>query len=560
MKSAEPTDTKSIDEEIIELGHGVTLRKEYYSPRVQTLFTESVVKALSELHRSFNEERQSLLWARKERQDEFDQGAVPTYLAKDSEAVTGDWKVRELPEDLLQRRVEITGPVNSAKMVINMLSRNDAGDRADMAMLDFEDSMKPTWLNVIDGVHNVMEAAKGTLEFVKPASGDQDDVVYKLDPEDMAGLMVRVRGLHLNEEHVRVDGEPIPAGLFDLALCYLHAAELLIERHRTPKFYVPKCEHYLEARWWDKLFTGIEEIAGHEKGTLRATFLIETLPAAFQVEEILYALREHAAGLNVGRWDKIFSDIKVLRTHADRIMPDRATINMEKPWMDQYAKRLIKICHERGALAIGGMSAFTPGKNEELRKEQTAKVVADKQNEFDIGHDGCWVSHPYFITPAMQCFPQKNQLDRTLPDQDRYPELLPEGGGPITEDGLRTNIRVGIGYMQGWNQDIGCVAWDNLMEDLATLEISRAQTWQWLHHQVSLDDGRMVTKELVETIFDEELIKIYKEVAEVMNGSTVQQTRAIQNQFRDAKEMACQIFTLDDLPDFLHDALERIQL
>jgi malate synthase len=239
-------------------------------------------------------------------------------------------------------------------------------------------------------------------------------------------------------------------------------------------------------------------------------------------------------------------------------MPDRATINMEKPWMDQYAKRLIKICHERGAFAIGGMSAFTPGKNEKLRKEQTQKVVDDKQNEFDIGHDGCWVSHPYFITPAMQCFTEENQLERTLPEQDRYPDLLPVGGGPITEQGLRTNIRVGIGYMQGWNQDIGCVAWDNLMEDLATLEISRAQTWQWLHHQVSLEDGREITKELVSSIFDEELITIYKEVAEVMNGSRVQEVRALQEKFREAKELAEEIFTMEELPNFLHDALEQI--
>jgi malate synthase len=558
MKSAQNNTIATKKKDMVDLGHGASIRSEFYSPRVQQILTEPVVQVLAKLHRQFNEERTSLLWARKERQEEFDQGAVPTYLSKDSEAVTGDWKVRELPKDLLTRRVEITGPVNSAKMVINMLSRNEAGARADMAMLDFEDSMKPTWLNVIDGVHNVIEAAKGTLEFIKPTGESEDEKVYRLDPEDMAGVMVRVRGLHLEESHVLVDDEPVSAGLFDLVTCYVHAADELIKRERTPKFYVPKVEHYLEARWWDKLFTALEEEAGHELGTLRATFLIETLPAAFQIEEILYELREHAAGLNVGRWDKIFSDIKVLRTHADRVMPDRATINMEKPWMDQYAKRLIKICHERGAFAIGGMSAFTPGSEEALREEQTAKVVADKQNEFDIGHDGCWVSHPYFITPAMQCFTKENQVERTLPEQDRYPDLLPEGGGPITEEGLRTNIRVGIGYMQGWNQDIGCVAWDNLMEDLATLEISRAQTWQWLHNNVKLEDGREVNRELVEKIFDEELIKIYKEVEAAMNGSRVQAVRSIQQQFREAKELACKIFTLEDLPDFLHDALEVI--
>jgi len=303
----------------------------------------------------------------------------------------------------------------------------------------------------------------------------------------------------------------------------------------------------------------LEDRLDFETGTLRATFLIETLTGAFQVEEILYEIKDHAAGLNVGRWDKIFSDIKVLRYHKDRIMPDRSTIDMSKPWMDQYAKRLIKICHSRGAMAIGGMSAFTPGKDAELRKEQTAKVKADKENEFNIGHDGCWVSHPYFITPALACFPEQNQLECTLPNQDKYPDILPQGGGEVTEAGVRTNIRVGIAYMRGWNQDIGCVAWDNLMEDLATMEISRAQIWQWIYHDVTLADGRNVTRELVDTMLDEELDKILAEVDETMQGAPEKQITTIKQQFREAREDTGAIFVLTSLPNFLNTAVEKIK-
>ena len=241
-----------------------------------------------------------------------------------------------------------------------------------------------------------------------------------------------------------------------------------------------------------RLLSRLEELSDLPVGTLRATFLIETLPAAFQMEEILYELRDHAAGLNVGRWDKIFSDIKVLRNHPDRVLADRASISLNRPWMRNYAERLIKICHRRGAFAMGGMAAFTPGGTAELRRAQTDKVVEDKEFEFSLGHDGCWVSHPYFIAPAMAAFPASNQLD-IVPEIDDEPDLLPIGTPPHTWEGLRKNVRVGIAYVKGWNQDIGCVAWDDLMEDLATLEISRAQTWQWLRHQVALDDGTPVT-------------------------------------------------------------------
>lgn len=542
------------------LGQGVKVRSQGLNPRVEAILEEEFLGLLTELHRKLEPERQSLLKQRKVRQLNFDEGKVPEYLNRNNEAVTGDWKINQLPADLQRRRVEITGPVNSTKMVINMLSRNDDGKRADMAMLDFEDSMKPSWQNVVDGMYNVIGAARGDLRFEQAQKNGGSAKVYEVDTNDMAGVMVRSRGLHLDEENITVDGELVSAGLFDLAATFYHAAPLLVERGCTPKYYVPKCESYQEARWWNKLFGALEKKMGFEVGTLRATFLIETLTAAFQIEEILYEIRDHAAGLNVGRWDKIFSDIKVLRYHKDRIMPDRSTIDMSKPWMDQYAKRLIKICHSRGAMAIGGMSAFTPGKDPELRKEQTAKVLADKKNEHDIGHDGCWVSHPYFITSALECFPEENQLGRTLSDQNKYPDLLPQGGGDVTEAGLRTNIRVGIAYMQGWNQDIGCVAWDNLMEDLATLEISRAQIWQWIHHKVVMTDGRMVSRALVDTLFDEELEKILAEVEDVMEGQSKSAKEKVQEQFKTARKEVAAVFLLENLPDFFNVALKEINI
>ena len=462
----------------------------------------------------------------------------------------------EVPADLRRRRVEITGPVNNAKMVIKMLSRSELGDRADTAMLDFEDSMKPTWTHVVDGAHNVKRAAEGTLTWIKPAGDGSPESIYALDPDDMAVLMVRVRGLHLDESNLRVDGKPVCGGIMDFVLCMFHSARALIDQDKTPKYYVPKCEHYLEARWWNRLFVAVQERLDIPAGTLRATFLIETLPAAFQMEEILYEIRDHAAGLNVGRWDKIFSDIKVLKRHRDRVFADRASIGMDRPWMKNYAQRLVQICHRRGAFAIGGMAAFTPGKTAARREQQTAKVLADKRWESALGHDGCWVSHPYFIGPAMSAFESDNQLDIVDPDFDFYPDLLPVSTPPRTMAGLRTNVRVGIGYMNGWNQGIGCVAWDDLMEDLATLEISRAQTWQWLAHQVDLDDGTPVTEELVRRTFEEELARIRLEVEEQMRGAAAELVESVQAGFEQAASDAAEIFTRKELAPFLAEASE----
>jgi malate synthase len=484
----------------------IEVREEARTDQAARVLDAEALDLIARLHARLDPDRRELLIDRESRQREYDAGALPGYLPADDPAArqaASDWRIAPLPADLRKRRVEITGPISDPKMVINMLSRTDAGDRADAAMLDFEDSMKPSWDNVVRGVANLREAVDGTLTFSRPGKAGQPAKEYRIDPDDMPLLMVRVRGLHLDESNVTVDGIPVSAGLFDLTLSVWHTARRLIEQGKTPKYYVPKCEHYLEARWWNRLFSLLEEELSIPAGTLKATFLIETLPAAFQMEEILYEIRERATGLNVGRWDKIFSDIKVLREHPDRVLADRGSISLNRPWMKDYALRLVRICHRHGAFAMGGMSAFTPGSTAERREEQTRKVVEDKAFEASMGHDGCWVSHPYFIGHAMSAFPRDNQLD-VIPDIDDRPDLLPRAEGPRTLDGLRKNVRVGIAYMHGWNQDIGCVAWEDLMEDLATLEISRAQVWQWLRHGIALDDGTLVTRELVRAIFDEE--------------------------------------------------------
>ncbi len=533
------------------LAPGVEINEAAWTPAAERILTPSALHLVVRLHRELQEERRRLLGSRVERQEAVDRGALPGYLDGDvADRARGDWTIAPLPEDLLARRVEITGPINDPKMVINMLSRAPSGDRADAAMLDFEDSMKPSWANVAQGMENLIGAADGTLSFVQPARGDRPEKLYELNPEDMPLLMVRCRGLHLDEANLRVDGEAVSGGLMELALATYHTAERLIAQGKTPKYYVPKVEHYLEARWWDTLLRLIEEALGLPLSTVRATFLIETLPAAFQMEEILYELRDHAAGLNVGRWDKIFSDIKVLRQHPDRILADRGSISLNRPWMKNYALRLIGICHRHGAFAMGGMAAFTPGRTPEMRERQTRKVLEDKEFEFSLGHDGCWVSHPYFIAPAMSAFPRENQLD-VIPEIEDRPDLLPASTPPRTLDGLRKNVRVGIAYLKGWNQDIGCVAWDDLMEDLATLEISRAQTWQWLHHGVELDDGTIVTRALVEGTFEEELTRIADEVREAMAAYEEDVVGAEIERFASAKADACRIFTETEFRPFL---------
>ena len=513
------------------------------------LFTPEALHLVKHLHSIFDEDRRQLLADRQIRQTAFDQGKFPEYI-HDHPAVTATWQVAAIPVDVQDRRVEITGPVSDAKMVINMLSPGPQGICADMAMLDFEDSMKPSWRNVVQGIDNVRHAVKGDLTYTKPADTQSPEKIYRLNPARMAHVMVRVRGLHLEETNVQVDETPVSAGLFDLVMCAVHTARVQLQARRTPMFYVPKCEHFMEARWWHRVFTELERQLDIPYGSLRTTFLIETLPAAFQVEPILFEIRDRAVGLNGGRWDKIFSDIKTLRNHPNRVIADRGWIDMTKPWMDNYVKHLIQVCHKHGAFAMGGMSAFTPGKDEATRQFQTEKVLSDKAREASIGHDGCWVSHPYFIASARAQFTERNQLQRKLEDFDPTPDLLPQGIGPRTIKGLRTNIRVSIAYMEGWHQDQGCISFDNLMEDLATFEISRAQTWQWLRHHITLEDGTAMSSALVQTIFTEEAERLIQERGADPNSRT---------SLNAAKDAAQELFLRKELPDFLSLRSERAQ-
>lgn len=529
-----------------KLNDAVEIANGAMNDRALALLDNRFLDLLTSLHRKLEIRRDQLLAVRVRRQESYDQGSIPRTEIVDEHSSQTGWKVAPIPSDLQVRRVEITGPVNDAKMVINMLSRNSEGVSADMAMLDFEDSMKPTWKNVIDGIYNVIGASLGHLKFQK----DPQSKVYQLNPKEMAGIMVRVRGFHLDEVNIKVDGSFISAGLFDLALCFYHTAAHLIRNNKTPKYYIPKIEYPMEARWWNSLFCQLQEELGYSIGTMRATFLIETLPAAFNVEEILFELRDHVVGMNVGRWDKIFSDIKTLKNHPSRISPDRSEINMKKFWMENYAKKLVNICHRRGAYAIGGMSAFTPGKDFEMRVLQTKKVIEDKSNEFRLGHDGCWVSHPYFIGPAMECFPKTNQLnyiDENLPE---HPSLIMEGTGPRTLNGLKTNIQVAIAYLVGMEKGLGCVSHNNLMEDLATLEISRAQVWQWKNYKIELDTKEIVTNELIKEIFLKEQ-EIF--LMEILNDHVLSQKERIEELriLQTATTKGSELFTADKLEPFL---------
>lgn len=516
------------------------------SQRALALLDSPFLTLLTSLHRKLEIRRNQLLACRRRRQESYDQGSIPRTEILNQNSKGPDWMVAPIPHDLQVRRVEITGPVNDTKMVINMLSRNADGKRADMAMLDFEDSMKPSWNNIIDGVYNVVGASRGELSYQK----DEQAKVYKLNPKDMAGLMVRVRGFHLQEVNLKIDGQYVSAGLFDLALCFYHTAAELIKLNKTPKYYIPKIEYPMEAWWWNDLFIQLQEELGYSRGTLRATFLIETLPAAFNMEEILYELREHVVGMNVGRWDKIFSDIKTLKNHPNRISPDRSEITMQKFWMENYAKKLVNVCHRRGAFAIGGMSAFTPGKDALVREAQTQKVKVDKSNEFKLGHDGCWVSHPYFIGPAMECFPKENQIsfiDQSTPDD---PQLIMGGGGPRTMNGLKTNIQVAIAYLCGMEKGLGCVSHNNMMEDLATLEISRAQVWQWKNYKVELDSGEIVSDSLIRELFQKEQEPF---LVDILNNLTLTEKEKINeiNILKKATNDGMLLFTASTLEPFL---------
>jgi len=464
------------------------------------ILTADAIAFLADLQRLYNSKRKELLAARIERQKKIDAGILPDFLPETAAIRNGDWKAAPIPEDLQDRRVEITGPVDR-KMIINALNCG-----AKVFMADFEDSTTPTWSNVLDGQINLRDAIRRTITFCDEKTGKQ----YALK-ENPAVLFIRARGWHLEEQHMFVDGEPMSGSIFDFGLYFFHNAKELLSRGSGPYFYLPKIESHLEARLWNDVFIRAQEQLGVEQGSIRATVLIETILATFEMDEILYELRDHSAGLNCGRWDYIFSFIKKLAGDKSIVLPDRGQVTMTTHFMRSYSKLAIKTCHHRQIHAMGGMSAFIPIKSDaEANDRAIAQVRADKEREASDGHDGTWVAHPGLVPIALEVFdrlmPGPNQIAKQLDDYIvNAADLLRIPEGTISEAGVRQNVAVGLGYLEAWMRGIGCVPLFNLMEDAATAEISRAQLWQWVHHNAKLDDGRLVTAEMVGGVIDSEL-------------------------------------------------------
>ena len=477
------------------------------SPEYKEILTDEALAFLSALHHKFNEKRLSLLDKRVEKQEELNRGIKPDFLSE-TQHIREDatWVVAETPQDLQRRRVEITGPTER-KMLINALNSG-----ADVFMADCEDANSPTWDNMVQGQINLRDAVNETVSFTNP-----DGKKYTLN-DDHAVLLVRPRGWHLNEKHVLIDGKEISGSLFDFGLYFFHNARNLIDKGSGPYFYLPKLESHLEARLWNEVFVFAQEELDIPHGTIRATVLIETILAAFEMEEILYELRHHSAGLNAGRWDYIFSVIKKFR-RQDFCLPDRDQITMTVPFMRAYTELLVKTCHKRAAHAMGGMAAFIPNrKDPEVTEKALRKVREDKLREAKDGFDGTWVAHPDLVPVAMEIFDKQlgkkpNQKERLRDDVTvtAY-ELLDFDipGGYMSEEGLRHNINVGLQYIASWLRGTGAAAIYNLMEDAATAEISRAQVWQWIVNQAKLDNGTFVSKEQVQKLIGEELEKIKK--------------------------------------------------
>ena len=507
------------------------------APGYDEILTPDAVAFIGKLNRAFNARRLALLERRAERQEAFDAGQMPDFLPETAEVRASDWSIAPVPADLQDRRVEITGPVDR-KMVINALNSG-----AKVFMGDFEDANTPTWENLIEGQINLRDAIRRTISFTSP-----DGKEYRLS-ERVATLFARPRGWHLPEKHVLQDGEPISGSLFDFGLYAFHNACESLARGTGPYFYLPKLESHIEARLWNDVFTLTEQTLGIPDGSIKATVLIETLPAAFEMDEILYELRDHSAGLNCGRWDYIFSATKKRRNDPAFILPDRAQVTMTTHFMRSYTLLCIQTCHRRGAHAMGGMAANIPVKSDpEVNERALAQVRADKEREATDGHDGTWVAHPGLVPIAMEVFdrvmPQPNQIERKREDvRVAATDLVVVPEGTITEAGLRTNISVGIQYLESWLRGMGCVPINNLMEDAATAEISRAQVWQWIRHPRGiLNDGRKVTVELFRTIMAEELARIEQAL-----GAEEYARRA----FASASELFDSITTSNAFVDFL---------
>lgn len=508
------------------------------APEHQAIFPSEAQTFLSLLCEKYAGRVEQLLQAREEKQARIDAGELPDFLPETQDIREGSWKILGIPQDLQDRRVEITGPTDR-KMVINALNAN-----VKVFMADFEDSMSPAWTKVLDGQVNLSDAVNGTISFTNPGNGKH----YQL-ADDPAVLICRVRGLHLKEKHVTWHGQIIPGALFDFALYFYNNYKALLQKGSGPYFYIPKLQSHHEAKWWSEVFHFTEEYFGLETGTIKATVLIETLPAVFEMDEILFSLKEHIVGLNCGRWDYIFSYIKTLKNHPDRVLPDRQVVTMDKPFLNAYSRLLVRTCHKRGAFAMGGMAAFIPAKDQEENQKVLDKIHNDKSLEANNGHDGTWVAHPGLADTAMEVFSnilgeRSNQLEvsRSEDAPITAAELLEPCEGERTEQGMRHNIRVALQYIEAWISGNGCVPIYGLMEDAATAEISRASIWQWIQHGKSLDNGQKVTKELFESYLKEEVEVVKQEIGE---------ERYQAGRFEEAAQLMAKLTTSDELTNFL---------
>ena len=487
----------------------------------EKILSKEALDFVGSLHRQFNSKREELLKRRLQRQKEVDGGQMFRFLPETENIRSGSWKVTSTPADLQDRKVEITGPVER-KMMINAFNSG-----ASVFMADFEDALSPTWANVVQGQLNLIDAVRRTLTFTSPEGKE-----YRLNKK-IATLLVRPRGWHLPEKHALIEGQPISGSLFDFGLFFFHNVRALLERQTGPYFYLPKLESHLEARLWNDVFNFAQDALSIPRGTVRATVLVETLPAAFEMEEILYELKDHSSGLNAGRWDYIFSLIKRMRSRKDLVLPDRAQITMTVPFMRAYTELLIKTCHTRGAHALGGMAPFIPSrKNPEINEAALAKVREDKEREARDGFDGTWVAHPDLVPTAMEVFQrilgskphQKERLREEVKVTAAQLLQLQVPGSKVTEAGFRSNVSVALQYLNSWLLGNGAAAIFNLMEDAATCEISRAQLWQWIHNGARLDDGQPTNAELYRKIRDQELGKLggfasgrYRESTEILD-------------------------------------------
>jgi malate synthase len=503
--------------------------------RFEEILTPDALAFLAELHRQFEPRRRDLLARRKEREAALERGGTLDFLEDTKDVREGDWRVADPAPGLVDRRVEITGPTD-AKMTINALNSG-----AKVWLADHEDANTPLWDNVVQGQLNLRDAADRKLEFTSPEGKS-----YRLGSGDLPTIVVRPRGWHLTEKHILVDGERLSGSLVDFGLYFFHCARRQLDNGSGPYFYLPKLESHLEARLWNDVFVLAQDRLGIPRGTIRATVLIETYPAAFEMEEILYELREHSAGLNAGRWDYMFSVIKKFRTRGrDFLLPDRNAVTMTAPFMRAYTELLVRTCHKRGAHAIGGMAAFIPNRRDpQVTETALAKVRDDKTREARDGFDGSWVAHPDLVPICREVFDsvlgdRPNQIDKTRDDVRVTPDQLldvKDTPGEMTEAGLRNDVSVGIQYLATWLRGSGAVAIYNLMEDAATAEISRSQVWQWLHNDVTLaDTGHTVTRELVERIADDEITKLGGEPG----------------RYDEARALFIEVAVADDFVDFL---------